>query len=383
VTNHILSESVHRCQSVVRKPIKRFLQALLGLTVLSTPLAAESEWNISGGITSTFQTASDDRVDSEVLASADLVIQRSFKNGDLRLYIEGNSTPGSHRVSAILPEVNTDAGSALDKNRKGRIQVSELAYHHVFNDHRELTAGLIDITSYFDQSRIASDENTQFLAVSFVQNPTIDFPDYTLGAVYDHNTDHGLVLRLGLTSSNGLADNPNLSYAQLLDVDESDKGVFVITSAAIRKPYWYMHVGTWAHTAPHPRLYGTREDLMNYGAYAVGGYQAPFGAISFRFGLANEAVSLAEGFAAIIYQYEISPITYGIGLGRVFLSDHEPNPEMDNLSHFETYLRWNVTTKFIATVDLQHLANSSFDSGDTIVDSYVTVYGVRLTIVWD
>jgi hypothetical protein len=175
VTNQILSESVHRCQSVVRKPIKRFLQALLGLTVLSTPLAVGSEWKMSGGVTSTYQIASDDRVDPEVLASADLVIQRLFKNSDLRLYIEGNSTPGSRGVSAILPEVNTDVGSALNNNRKGRIQISELAYHHVFSDQHELTLGFIDVTGYFDQSRIASDDNTQFLAASFVQNPTIDF----------------------------------------------------------------------------------------------------------------------------------------------------------------------------------------------------------------
>jgi porin len=204
-----------------------------------------------------------------------------------------------------------------------------------------------------------------------------------LGAVYEYTTNNDLVLRLGLTSSNGLADNPNLSFAQLLDVDESNKGIFVITSVAIRRPDWHMRVGTWTHTAPHPNLAGTRDDLSNYGIYAVAGYENPFRAISSRFGLANEVVSREKGFAALTCQYSLKNITSGIGLGRVFLSDHEPDSEMDDLSHFETYLRWNVTTKFIATIDMQHLTNSNFDTDDTIVNSNVTVYVLRLTFVWD
>ena len=225
---------------------RQFLPCVLALIVLCTARVAGSEWNFSGGVTSTYQVTSDNRVDPEVVASADFVLQRMFKRGDLRLYIEANSTPRAQGVSALLPEVNTDAGSALNRQGDGRIQVSELAYHHMFGNQHEFTLGLVDVSGYFDRSRIASDENTQFLAASFVQNPAIDLPDYTLGAVYEHTTGRDLILRIGLTSSNGLADNPNLSYAQLLDVDENDKGVFAITSAAFNKLNWQMRAGTWA-----------------------------------------------------------------------------------------------------------------------------------------
>ena len=151
-------------------------------------------------------------------------------HGAWRLYIEGNSTPRANGVSSLLPEANTDAGSALDRDRRGRLQISELNYAHRFGKALTVTAGLLDVSGFFDQSRIASDENTQFLGVSFVQNPTIEFPDYALGLVIEQSWETNTVWRAGLTSSNGLADNPNLSYAQLVNVGEDSKGVFAVTS---------------------------------------------------------------------------------------------------------------------------------------------------------
>lgn len=376
-TNHSPSDPTAR---------HRFLQGiafvLLATLCSHEQLIADSSWTATGGVTATFQTASDTRVRSELHSSADLVIGKRFGKGDFRLYLEGNATGRSNGISALLPEANTDVGSALDKNEKGRVQVSELAYHHVFSDRHELTLGLIDVTGYFDQSRIASDENAQFLGVSFVQNPTIDFPDYTLGAVYEHSPDSDFVIRVGLTSSKGLADNPSLSYAQLLDVDDSNKGVFVISSAAYARPRWHVRLGAWTHTAPHPGLDGVRDDLKKYGVYTVGGYRTVIGAVNVRLGLANMAVSRAAGFAAVSYQYKADPLVCGIGLGRTFLSKNVPEPAVKNLSHVETYLRWDVSQNFIATADVQHLIHPNFDRSATVVDANVTVYGVRFTFLF-
>ena len=153
-------------------------------------LTAHAQPNISGGATLTHQSTDDPRIRSEWSASADLVLTWTRAQGEWRIYFEGNSSPHANGVSTHLPEANADAGRALDNDRKGRVQISELAYAHQLSSAQTLTLGLLDITGYFDQSRIASDENTQFLGVSFVQNPMIEFPDYALGVVYEHTLDN-------------------------------------------------------------------------------------------------------------------------------------------------------------------------------------------------
>jgi len=72
-----------------------------------------------------------------------------------------------------------------------------------------LTVGLLDPSGYLDRRRITNDENVQFLGASFVNNPTIEFPDYTLGLVYERpGNAGGPQINAVLTSSNGLIDNP-------------------------------------------------------------------------------------------------------------------------------------------------------------------------------
>ena len=135
-------------------------------------------------------------------------------------------------MSGRLPEANTDAGTALDRHRNGRIQISEFDYLHRRGRRHALTLGLIDPSSYFDQRRIASDENTQFLGASFTGSPTIAFPDYTPGGVYERTGTRGVTVRAAIAGSNGLADNPDASCAQPLELDAPGKGLFATTFVA-------------------------------------------------------------------------------------------------------------------------------------------------------
>lgn len=357
---------------------------LLGLVlvIFTTPIAAEeSRWRISGGLTSTLQSTSIAEVDPEVLTSFDLVIQRLLGPGDLRVYFEGNTTPRANGVSSFLPESNADAGSALNKDGKGRVQISELAYHHVFNTTHEITLGLIDITGYFDHSRIASDENTQFLGASFVQNPTIDFPDYTLGGVYEYTPNEAVAVRFGLTSSNGLADNPDLSYSQLLDIGEHERGIFAIGAVAWKKGRWLVRTGLWTNTASHEALDGTRGDMLNLGAFAMGGFQSSFGTLNTRLGIANNDVSRAAEYIGITYQKRQGPVVFGLGLGETFVSRRDPRPDAANTLHIEGYTRWDLSKILIVTGNIQHLNNANLDGSVNSKGKEVTVYGLRLTFL--
>ena len=64
------------------------------------------------------------------------------------------------------------------------MDVKQLFYERaLFDGVLTLTIGKIDFTGVFDCSAYADDECTQFLNAALVDNPTIPFPEYSLGAV--------------------------------------------------------------------------------------------------------------------------------------------------------------------------------------------------------
>lgn len=351
---------------------------------LGMPGATRSQAALSGGLTATWQDSSDARLESESTASADLVFTYEAGPEQWRLYLEANSTPNPQGVSGYLPEANADAGSALDKDNKGRVQVSELNYRYAFNERQVLSGGLLDVSAYFDQSRIASDENTQFLGVSFVQNPTISFPDYTLGLVYEQLMSARTTLRLGLASSHGISDNPNLSYAQLLDVRAQGHGAFAIGSLTRAAERSLLRVGAWAHTGAHESLDGQREGLYNYGAYLLNGYQFKAQGVSLRLGFARAQVARAAGFIGLSYQYRRPTWVFGLAGARIFASPRAPRDSaLSDTTHYETYVRYAVGSSAYITVDAQRLRNSNLDASGALFDRQVNVYGLRLTYLYE
>lgn len=346
-----------------------------------SPSVAATQPTFSGGFTATYQATKDGRIDNEITASADLVITWKLENDELYSYIEANNSPKSNAISSHVPEANADAGSALDKDLDGRVQISEIGYRHFINKSQMLIFGLIDVTAYFDQSRIASDENSQFIGVSFVQNPTIEFPDYTLGVVYENALNQNITMRAALTASHGIADNPNVSYAQLVDVDDEDRGIFSILSLTHTIKQWLFRGGIWTHTAPHNSIDGSRDNLKNYGSYFLSGYKKDNHGINLRLGQSNERVSLAQRFAGLSYQYRQSPFVFGVAAARIFTSDDNPASTDDDTVHYEAYLRYRINQRFFITADIQQLINSNFDTSDTLNDHRQALYGLRLSYI--
>ena len=205
-----------------------FLLPLIAVSCLGAIVdAQEAGWNFNGGVTAVSLHSTSTPPDDDQTLSADLYLQYRGRRGNWFVYVEGNSSLDPDAASTLLVEANADAGTALDPDRNGRIQISELNYRTGLDDGAFLTVGLLDASGYLDRTRITNDENVQFLGASFVNNPTIAFPDYTLGMVYERPSD-GLRPQLNavVASSNGLADNPNLSYSQLLRLTDSDDGAF-------------------------------------------------------------------------------------------------------------------------------------------------------------
>ena len=193
--------------------------------------ASQIAWE--GGVTAVYQTADDDQVDSELTASADLFITVPRKTGEWLIYIEASSSPDADGVSALYPTANGDAGSVLNKDDDGGVQISELNYTFRIKDDRTLMIGLINPSAWLDRSTIANDENKQYLNGSFKNNATIEFPDYTLGGVFRWSGSESLPeVSLVIASSDGKADVPDRSYQDLLKLTSDERGAFLGIVAA-------------------------------------------------------------------------------------------------------------------------------------------------------
>ena len=95
-------------------------------------------------LVSTYQDTDEKRIDSEVLGSLDMVLTAAWGPGELLVYAEGSSSPQPGEVSSTFGEVNGDAGSALNGNGDGRLQVSELRYALPVKHAGTVHAGLLD-----------------------------------------------------------------------------------------------------------------------------------------------------------------------------------------------------------------------------------------------
>jgi len=113
--------------------------------------------------------------------AADLQKLLGFESGSL--YIHGQG--GWPDTAGIDPgSLGSAFGVNADAIGNRAMDIVEFFYQGpVFGDNLTLTVGKIDFTAVFDTSAYADDETTQFLNGAFVDNPTIPFPDYALGAV--------------------------------------------------------------------------------------------------------------------------------------------------------------------------------------------------------
>ncbi|MCB5226686.1 carbohydrate porin [Alishewanella sp. 16-MA] len=355
---------------------------LVATTLVFSYDALASDWQWAGGVVITHQQTDAPEVASETAASADLVLIKQQVSGRWLMHVEAASSPKFMGVSNQLPEANSDAGSAISKNDQGRFQLSELYYQHQFSAQQTLSAGLLDVSSFFEQSRIASDEATQFLGAFFTGNPVLAFPDYTLGVVYEQQFNGGPTLRTAITSSNGLADNPARSYSQVLAVTEEEKGLFAISSLSWRNASSLIRIGVWRSTADFSRLDDANAVADNYGVYVLAGYQYGQHAWNLRLGAANEDVSQAAAFSGLSYQFSQGHYVLGVGMARTYQAKVSKAENTADTQQYEIYVRYTLADGFYLTADWQGIVNSNFTPDTARRNQLDQVYGVRFSWVF-
>ena len=113
--------------------------------------------------------------------SADLQKLLGFESGSFLLHLEGG-WPDTEGIDG--PLVGSAFGVNADAVGNRTMDIKRFFYEGpIFDNKLTLMIGKIDFTGVFDCSAYADCECTQFLNGAFVDNPTIPFPEYSLGAV--------------------------------------------------------------------------------------------------------------------------------------------------------------------------------------------------------
>jgi hypothetical protein len=355
--------------------------ALLTAALLCAPARAEAPRDIAfeGGVTATLQGAANGSVSTEAQGSLDLVTLVPLGPGDLTLYLEGGTTQSQEGLAAWIPEANGDAGSAVDRDDKGRLQISELFYSLPVRGF-QLSLGLMDATGVLDSSLVAGDETTQFLAGPLVHNTTIEFPDYTLGlALSSEPGDRGLGFNLFLGGSQGLGDNEDRGYSELFDLGADGKGVFAAAEGVWSAGVLTGELGIWFSSAEHERLDGNGDEANNYGLYGLLDGPAGDGAWNLRAGWADPDLSEAAWFLGAVLEYPLGPATAGFGIAHTGVSGHA-GPDRGHNSVAEVYARFDVSEHLQITPSLQYVRNPGFVDTGRELDRDQWLVGLRVNL---
>jgi hypothetical protein len=367
----------HRC--LLKNVVAGRVNVLVALAISSLGVAHADEVTLQGGVTTVLQDSDDSRVDTELTASADLITTLPRGKGEWLLYIEASSTPDSNGISALYPTANADAGSVLNRDGDGGVQISEFNYTFHIGDDRRLMVGLVNPSAWLDRSRISNDENTQFINGSFKNNATIEFPDYTLGAVMRWlGSTARPEISLVIASSDGIADLPDRSYQDLLDLSADDRGAFVGADAKWLRDQTTVRLGAWLRSEDHEVFGSPGEFEANYGIYGVLGWHIGDNALNFRLGMANEDVSIATQFAAASYQRSTRIGLLGFGLASTRIANSFRQADLDDVASAEAFLRIPIGDSGAQiTPSIQYVENPGFDASGATLSSSAIVASVR------
>lgn len=353
----------------------QILTCALAALLAAPVLPAAGELQLGASTTLSVLAVEAGRLPTRGHASADLSVTWPRGQGQWVVYLEASSSVRPPAAAAVLPELNADAGSAVDADGGGRAQLSEFYYQ---SHAQGWTLGLLDASARFDTSRLANDENLQFLSGPLVNNPTIAFPDYSLGGAWHARRGEDLHLRAVLLAADGLADSPGRSYSELLDLDAPRRGVFTAVSASRSRAGGRVETGAWLRGVRQPQLDASGPDRMPWGLYLVAERAAASGGCGTRLGLGSPAVSRAAYFGSLYCQRRHRTLTAGLGGARTWLSAKDPQADADDASQFETYLDWQFRPHMHLALSVQYLVRPQFDGSQMVYDDRFWAGALRL-----
>jgi porin len=325
--------------------------------------------------------------------SADLQKLLGFETGRLFIHLEGG-WPDTEGID--VPSVGSYFGVNADAVGNDTILVKQLYYEGpIFGDNLTLMIGKIDFTGVFDTSAYADDECTQFLNAAFVDNPTIPFPQYSLGLVLTYDLTDSWYVMSGIADAQ--ADSRETGFRTTFHDEDYffyifETGITPQLSSANGPLQGAYRAGLWYD--PQPKANSDYADAGRSYRDDVGFYLScdqmlarenanpedsqGLGAF-FRYGYANSKRNDIANFWSIGFQYQgllegRDDDVLGVGFAQGIFSDKASATYTDDYeSALELYYSAQVTPWLAVSPSIQYIANPGGDK--TTRDA--VVLGVR------
>ena len=357
--------------------------------LLIQPAAAEV--TVEAGTTIVGQQSSkqNNAINKDVIGSVDLAVDADIGPGQLHLYLEGSTTPTTS-ASSVIGGSNADAGTAVDKNGKGRLQLSEIAYGFDI-DALNISLGVQDLTAFADATAVSNDEGSQFLADSLVNNAAIPFPDYTPSLVMNYGNEDEANFTVLIANAYGLGDNPSANYSDLFRFgrDRStglQKGVFALGELRVPSSV-NLTMGGWARTSELPQHLGGAYKRRAYGLYAdldgsISENTSWSGRVGWSSAKTTDEVTSHLSLAVEHAYTEDHVIALGVAWNGLSSDFKATSPNAANPLVAELYYRWQINEYVAISPDVQywHHANNLSSTTAGVVGGNAWVYGLRLQI---
>lgn len=339
--------------------------------------------------------------------SADLQRLAGIENGVLYMHSEGTWSRESIDTTAVGAPDGTLFGVNADFAPREAFNIIELWYQQGFwNNTLQLRLGKLDMTGgfecsgcpvSFDGNRYANDENTQFLNGALVNNPTVPFPDYGLGAIAYWNPVESWYF--SVAAADAQADKRETGFNTTFHDEDyflfiTETGITPELDSAngpLRGAYRF---GVWYDPQPKASLDETRNYRDDTGFYlsfdqlllkenADPEDDQGLGAF-FRYGYGHSRTSAITGF----YSFGIEAAgllegrdedVLGVGYAHGVLNDQAASPFTEDYeSVMEAYYSAQVTPCIHLSPSVQYVANPGGVSGP----SNAVIFGVRTFVTF-
>jgi len=354
--------------------------------------------NVKGGIsTHNHKGRHNGNYDLEMSAALQRLL--GFESGSLFLHLEGG-WPDTEGIDE--PSVGSYFGVNPDAIGNDAILVKQLFYEGpIFGDNLTLMIGKIDFTGVFDATAYADDECTQFLNATFVDDPTIPFPEYSLGIVLTYDLTDSWYIMGGIADAQ--ADRRETGFRTTFHDEDYffyalETGITPeLNSGNGTMPGAY-RVGMWVDGQDKARFSNNKNYRDDTGFYVSCDQMIAkedddaedtqglgiFG----RFGYANSNLNGIGNFWSIGLQYQglferRNDDVVGVGFAQGILSDYAGANDGEDYTEnhenaLEVYYNAQVTPWLSLSPSIQYIGNPGVDK--TVSDA--VVLGLRAQVTF-
>jgi porin len=326
--------------------------------------------------------------------SADLQKLLGLDAGILFLHLEG----GWPDAEGIDPRsVESTFGVNADAIGNDHILVKQLFYEGPFFDESlMITIGKIDFTGVFDKNAYADDEITQFLNAAFVDDPTIPFPQYSLGAILTWNLNDNWYFMAG--AADAQADSRETGFRTAFHKEDYffyalETGVTAEISSENGSLPGAYRVGLWNDPQPKANSDAVKNYRDDVGIYTScdqmfhkenTDHQDTQGlGVFFRYGYAPSKTNDITNFLSFGFQYQglfngRDDDILGVAFARGFFCDSADAAYSDDYENaVELYYNAQLTEMFNVSPAVQYITNPG--GGNASRDAVVLGVRVQMT----